>query len=128
MCGILIFDSKKINSSLKKNSIKSLRFLKHRGPDKTFFKKNKSSLIGFNRLSINNISNGHQPYESECGNYSVVFNGEIFNYKELEIYLNKKGINTNNASEAEIIISFYKLYGESCLKFFRGFFCDRYLQ
>ena len=130
MCGILIYHSNKITISLEKNFIKSLKYMKNRGPDETLIYKNKKCLIGFNRLSINNISNGSQPFESKCGKYILVFNGEIFNYKDLERELNKKGIKTDNASEIEIIFNYYKLYGSNCVKFFKGFFAiiifDRY--
>ena len=122
MCGILIFHSNKINKSLEKNFIKSLRYMKNRGPDETLIYKNKKCLIGFNRLSINNISNGSQPFKSKCGRYVLVFNGEIFNYKYLESELNKKGIKTDDASEIEIIFNYYKLYGDNCVNFFKGFF------
>ena len=83
MCGILLFHSRNLNKSLEENFKKSLRFMKNRGPDESRIFKNKNYLIGFNRLSINNISNGSQPFESKCGRYVSVFNGEILNYKNL---------------------------------------------
>ena len=122
MCGILLFHSRKINKSLEETFKKSLRFMKNRGPDESLILKNKNYLIGFNRLSINNISNGSQPFESKCGRYVSVFNGEIFNYKNLEDKLNKRGIKTKNASEIEIILNYYKIHGENCIKYFKGFF------
>ena len=83
MCGFIIIKAKKIDLKLKKNFLSSLAFLKHRGPDQTKYKAFDNSLIGFNRLSINNIGNGEQPLTSKCGRYIVVFNGEIINYKLL---------------------------------------------
>ena len=58
MCGFIIIKAKKIDLKLKKNFLSSLAFLKHRGPDQTKYKAFDNSLIGFNRLSINNIGNG----------------------------------------------------------------------
>lgn len=122
MCGVLLFHSSKINYSIKKKFIDSLKFMKNRGPDETLTYNNRNLLIGFNRLSINNLHNGSQPFKSKCGRYVVVFNGEIFNYKDLEKNLNVKGIKTKNASEVEIIYHYYKLYGNKCLQYFNGFF------
>ena len=122
MCGLLLIKSKKINNHLKSNFLKSLNFMKNRGPDESSYISNKEVLIGFNRLSINNIKNGQQPFRSKCGRYILVFNGEIVNYKRLELHLTKKGIKINNASEIEIIFEFYKIYKEKCVNFFKGFF------
>lgn len=122
MCGILFFHSNKINKSLEHNFLKSLKFMKNRGPNETLFYKKKNFIFGFNRLSINNISNGTQPFKSKCGRYILALNGEIFNYKELEDNLNRKGLKIKNASEIEIVFNYFKIYGENCVKYFRGFF------
>lgn len=117
MCGFIIIKANKIDNNLKKTFLSSLRFLKHRGPDKTSYKIIKNTLIGFNRLSINNILTGDQPLTSACGKYIVVFNGEIINYKTLSKKI-KKHLNT----EVETILDYYLLYKEKCVDYFRGFF------
>ena len=61
----------------------SLNSLKSRGPDETKSNQKKKYLIGFTRLSINNISNGSQPFISNCKRYILVFNGEIVTLKFL---------------------------------------------
>ena len=105
MCGFIIIKANKIDNNLKKTFLSSLKFLKHRGPDKTSYKIVKNTFIGFNRLSINNILTGDQPLTSACGKYVVVFNGEIINYKTLSKKI-KKHLNT----EVETILDYYLLY------------------
>ena len=117
MCGFIIIKANKIDNNLKKTFLSSLKFLKHRGPDKTSYKIIKNTLIGFNRLSINNILTGDQPLTSACGKYIVVFNGEIINYKTLSKKI-QKHLNT----EVETILDYYLLYKEKCVDYFRGFF------
>ena len=122
MCGFIIIKAKKIDLKLKKNFLSSLTFLKHRGPDQTKYKAFDNSLIGFNRLSINNIGNGEQPITSKCGRYIVVFNGEIINYKLLIKNLKKQKIKNQLNNEVEVILNYYLLYKEKCVDHFRGFF------
>jgi asparagine synthase (glutamine-hydrolysing) len=117
MCGFIIIKANKIDNNLKKTFLSSLKFLKHRGPDKTSYKIIKNTLIGFNRLSINNILTGDQPLTSACGKYIVVFNGEIINYKTLS-----KKIKKYSNTEVETILDYYLLYKEKCVDYFRGFF------
>lgn len=122
MCGFIIIKANKIDRKLKKLFLKSLAFLKHRGPDQTKYKVLDNSLIGFNRLSINNIANGDQPLTSKCGRYIVLFNGEIINYNLLLKNLKKQKIKTQLNNEVEVILNYYLLYKEKCVHYFRGFF------
>ena len=83
MCGIFLINSNnKIDNYFEKFQ-KSLHDLKLRGPDKTQYIKKKNFLIGFTRLSINDLNSGDQPLESEDKRYTLLFNGEILNYKDL---------------------------------------------
>jgi len=122
MCGILILKSDRINENTKNKFKSALDKLRSRGPDEIRMVENKNILIGFTRLSINNISNGSQPFKSLCGRYFIVFNGEIINYKILASDLKKKKVKMKYAHEAEIILNLYILYGEKCLNSLRGFF------
>ena len=96
MCGILgVFDT---NSSdkLEKTFNESLDLLKHRGPDdsgiKIFNISDGILVIGQTRLSIIDLSSaGHQPMQTEDNRYSIVFNGEIYNYKEIREELKVEG-------------------------------------
>ena len=122
MCGILLFQSKKINNLQKNLFHESLKKLEKRGPDQTSFYSLNNTLIGFTRLSINNIKTGSQPFESLCGKYIIVFNGEIINYKILSDKLKNAGLNIKYGHECEVIINLYILYGEKFLEYLRGFF------
>ena len=122
MCGILIIKSDKISNKVKKNFINSLKYMKNRGPDESKFINKKNILIGFNRLSINEIKSGSQPYISECGRYTVVFNGEILNYLDLIKDLKLQGIKVKYNNEVEVILKYYLIYKDKCINFFKGFF------
>ena len=122
MCGFLIIKKKNYSKNLKNKFLNSLHFMRNRGPDESTHVELKDMLIGFNRLSINNINNGSQPFSSKCGRYILVFNGEILNFKDLIKSLKKQKIKFDFENEIETILNLYILHGESCVKFFRGFF------
>ena len=122
MCGFIVIKSNKITNKIRKSFKKSLFHLEHRGPDETRFIEKKNYLIGFTRLSINDINTASQPFQSKCGRYYIVFNGEIVNYNFLKKNLIKKKILLKYGHEAEIIMNLFKLYGPKCVKFLRGFF------
>ena len=105
MCGILIFKTNNLNNNIKNIFRSSLEGLRNRGPDELRIVENKNFLIGFTRLSINDIKNGSQPFKSLCGKYLIVFNGEIVNYKELASNLRQKKIKMKYSHEAEVIIN-----------------------
>ena len=90
MCGILVFKSNHLTNDIKNLFKSSLATLENRGPDETKVVQNKNLLLGFTRLSINDIDNGSQPFKSLCGRYLIVFNGEIINYKNIASDLKKK--------------------------------------
>lgn len=115
MCGIIGFNFKCKNENI-------LKTLHHRGPD--YFSKvefNNFTLV-HNRLSIvDHNPKSNQPFRSNCGRYTVVFNGEIYNYKELKNELNHK-YNFVTDSDTEVLLYSYIEYGKDCLKDFRGMF------
>ena len=119
MCGFTILYN--TSKDFNKKDMKELLLLnKHRGPDETTIIEKKDFIIGFNRLSINNINNGHQPFYSKKNNLLICFNGEFFNYQE-EI---KKTFNNKIKVKSEVEAIYY-LYIELGIKFvkkIRGFF------
>lgn len=122
MCGIfLVYSNNKIDNYFEKFQ-KSLHDLKSRGPDKTQYIKKKNFLIGFTRLSINDLNSGDQPYESEDKRYTILFNGEILNYKNLIDHLLYKKIKLKKYTEIEVILNLYILYHEKFLDHLKGFF------
>ncbi len=104
-----------------------------RGPDSTKQLTLKSNEINysfiFNRLSILDLSeNADQPMLSENGNHILLFNGEIYNHKELRKYLSSKGVNfTTSHSDTEVILRGLILEGSSFIEKLRGMFSIFYL-
>lgn len=115
-----------VGGDLDDSEIRLLRMLssmKHRGPDYTDFKKLKDDvLLGHNRLGIIDLhASSNQPFVSEDGRYSIVFNGEIYNYLELRSALkNEYTFKTN--SDTEVLLQAFREWGISCLDKLIGMF------
>ena len=79
--------------------------------------------LGHRRLSIIDLSEaGHQPMANEDGSIWIVFNGEIYNFQEIRVQLEKKGHVFKSRSDTEVILRAYEEWGVDCLKQFRGMF------
>jgi asparagine synthase (glutamine-hydrolysing) len=97
----------------------------HRGPDDAGLKwfAESSSGLAQRRLSIIDLSpGGHQPMCNETGDLWIVFNGEIYNYKELGEEVAAKGVRLRSSSDTEILLYAYQLWGEACLGKLNGMF------
>lgn len=123
MCGI----SGIVNfngDSVKEEQLRCMmEIIRHRGPndDGTYIEDNIG--LGFVRLSIIDLSSaGHQPKHDGTGRYTLVFNGEIFNYLELRDELTQQGISFTSNSDSEVLLKSYIHYGEKCLDKFNGMF------
>lgn len=120
ICGIVRFDTTKIeNSSLTLMMQKQ----KHRGPnDESIFIDNNVG-FGFVRLSILDLSlAGRQPMSDKNNRYTLVFNGEIFNYIELREELISKGVTFESKTDTEVLLNMYIAYGKDCLNMLNGMF------
>jgi asparagine synthase (glutamine-hydrolysing) len=97
--------------------------LEHRGPDdKGVFLENNIG-FGHRRLSILDISSaGHQPFLSENGRFAMVFNGEIYNFKDFYSELNAKGFTQKTHSDTEVLMQMFQLYGLEMLNRLNGMF------
>jgi asparagine synthase (glutamine-hydrolysing) len=78
--------------------------------------------LGHRRLSIIDVAGGGQPIFNEDGTIGVVFNGEIYNYRELRDDLLRAGHRFATASDTEVIVHAYETYGAECVERFRGIF------
>ncbi|HVT83617.1 MAG TPA: asparagine synthase (glutamine-hydrolyzing), partial [Chitinophagaceae bacterium] len=94
----------------------------HRGPDDEGFYINQNVGLGFRRLSIIDLSTGHQPLCNEDQSIWIIFNGEIYNYHDLQNDLMKHGHIFKTKSDTETIVHLYEQYGVDCLKYLRGMF------
>jgi asparagine synthase (glutamine-hydrolysing) len=96
--------------------------IQHRGPDDEGFYISDQVGLGFRRLSIIDLSGGHQPLSNEDGTVWIVFNGEIYNYQELRNQLLAKGHVFKTRSDTEVIVHLYEEYGKDCVQKLRGMF------
>ncbi|WNL15941.1 asparagine synthase (glutamine-hydrolyzing) [Arcobacter cryaerophilus gv. pseudocryaerophilus] len=122
MCGFVGIVSNNIEND-KEWLIKANNLLIHRGPDDfgVFFSKNNQVGLAHRRLSIVDTSNhGHQPMSLNSN--VIVFNGEIYNFKELREDFIKEGIVFKSSSDTEIILYAYKKWGQECTKYLNGMF------
>ena len=93
----------------------------HRGPDDQGLHVAGAVGLGMRRLSIIDLAGGHQPMHGPDGSF-IVFNGEIYNYRELRAKLEGRGYRFQTASDTESILHAYREYGESCLEHLNGMF------
>lgn len=123
MCGIFglfFFDqSHEIDPAVV---IKATNAMIHRGPDDSGFYINKNIGLGHRRLSIIDLSSGHQPMFNEDDQVAIVYNGEIYNYKEIQFDLISKGHIFKSNCDTEVIIHAYEEWGYDCVKKFNGMF------
>lgn len=120
MCGIVGFVS---NEKNKLNILRDMmNTIKHRGPDGfgTFI--DDFIALGHNRLAIIDINDGIQPQYNEDKSLVIVFNGEIYNYKELMKILKKKGHKFSTKSDTEVILHAYEEWKNDTPKHLRGMF------
>ena len=116
MCGINGFNF------LDKSKIQKMMTLtENRGPDAKGIFESENMTLGHNRLSIIDLSTAaNQPLTDD--NLTIIFNGEIYNYKSLREKLLLKGVNFKTNSDTEVIIKLFKEYGDDSFKMLSGIF------
>jgi len=121
IAGIISPDRSVLNEFVLKDMADSLA---HRGPDGEGLWINKTHQAGFahRRLSIIDLSDAAAQPMHYMQQYSIVYNGEIYNYIELKKELKKSGYHFNSASDTEVILAAYDCYKERCLQYFDGMF------
>jgi len=125
MCGILGWYNYKKTSFSENERDRfqaGLDAMAHRGPDADAVRLvDKDLLFGHRRLSIIDLSaTNNQPFVTRDGNYTLVFNGEIFNYKEIREELVSKGYSFDTNGDTEVLIYAYDLWGQDCVNRFNG--------
>ena len=94
----------------------------HRGPDEDGLLVAPSAALGMRRLSIIDLPGGHQPIFNENGTVGIVFNGEIYNFRELRKKLEGLKHTFRTQSDTEVIVHAYEEWGEQCVRELRGMF------
>jgi asparagine synthase (glutamine-hydrolysing) len=120
ICGKLNFDP---GAAVSEPLLKAMaNSISHRGPDDEGFYFSGQIGLGFRRLSIIDLSGGHQPLSNEDGTVWIVFNGEIYNYQELREGLLARGHVFQTQTDTEVIVHLYEENGDTCVEKLRGMF------
>ena len=123
MCGIAGIITQKKEANIKKSIDLMLNLLKHRGPDGhgSWINKQQNIAIGNTRLAIQDpTKRGNQPMSSRDGRYVIVFNGEIYNFRNIKKSLSNFNFKTN--TDTEVLLYAYIKFGTRCLNKLEGFF------
>ncbi len=101
----------------------ALQCIAHRGPDDEGVHASGRAVLGHRRLSVIDTSEaGHQPFKDSSGRYTIAFNGEVFNFKELRAELEAQGQQFRSDTDTEVVLRLFALKGEACLHELNGFF------
>lgn len=123
MCGIAGFINMSARQGEPVELEKALDSIAHRGPDDQGIFRTEKVGLGHRRLSVIDLSpSGHQPMATVDGSHVIVFNGEIYNYKELRNELKQSGVCFRGASDTEVLLNAMKTWGESALARLNGIF------
>lgn len=118
MCGINGFNFRDEERVVRMN-----RAIRHRGPDDTGHVLTKEWSLGANRLAIIDLSHaGHQPMRTEDGRYTIVMNGEVYNFEEVRTELIARGESFVSKSDTEVVLKAFRAWGISCLEKLNGMF------
>jgi asparagine synthase (glutamine-hydrolysing) len=120
ICGIFYRDSSRY---VERATLAGMnQQISHRGPDDDGFYVEANVGLAMRRLSIIDVATGHQPITNEDENLWIVYNGEIYNHKELRSALEVKGHRYRTRSDTESILHLYEQYGRECVNHLRGMF------
>jgi asparagine synthase (glutamine-hydrolysing) len=120
ICGILNLD---LDATVDGELLRAMNTtLAHRGPDDSGYYVEGPIGLAMRRLSIIDLSGGHQPIANEDGSVRIVFNGEIYNYPEIREELLSAGHRFRTSSDTEVILHLYEEMGEACVTRLNGMF------
>ena len=122
MCGFVGFVGKQSKEEKRKIIKDMANMIVHRGPDSDGYYIDDNVALGFRRLSIIDLDKGSQPIYNEDKSMVIVFNGEIYNYKELKEELINKGHKFKTNTDTEVILHGYEEYREELFNKLRGMF------
>src|ERR1035437_126807 len=119
ICGVIGMERTDLAEAITRRMMEALW---HRGPDEDGLLVTPSAALGMRRLSIIDLPGGRQPVFNETGNVGVVFNGEIYNFRQLRKTLEGRGHAFRTNSDTEVLVHAYEEWDEECLREFRGMF------
>src|SRR5438132_11449164 len=124
MCGVAGFVTKDQPDAREARAVldRMCRAIAHRGPDDQGIMVEGPAALGMRRLSIIDLAGGHQPMSGCDRANTIVFNGEIYNYRELQRELEARGHRFKTNSDTETIVHAYEEYGKRCVAHLRGMF------
>ena len=123
MCGISgLFDTLGTRDFARDLATRINNIQAHRGPDEDDVHLEPGLALGHRRLSVIDLATGKQPLFNEDGSVGIVFNGEIYNYRELVPELKALGYHFRTRSDTEVIVHAWQAWGEACLHRLRGMF------
>ena len=123
MCGISgLFDTLGTRDFARDLATRINNIQAHRGPDEDDVYLEPGLALGHRRLSVIDLATGKQPLFNEDGSVGIVFNGEIYNYRELVPELKALGYHFRTRSDTEVIVHAWQAWGEACLHRLRGMF------
>ncbi len=121
MCGIAGIYNLKNKNNNEQLILKMTNAMAHRGPDADGFYNDENISLGHRRLSIIDLSaNANQPLYDITYNYIIIFNGEIYNYKEIKDQL--KNYNFKTSSDTEVVLAGFITWGDKILEYLKGMF------
>ena len=120
MCGYVGFTNRIENADAVLGEMMDI--IRHRGPDSEGKYIDDGIALGFRRLSIIDLAQGDQPIANEDGGKVLVFNGEIYNYRQLREKLVAAGHVFKTHSDSEVLLHGYEEYGVKLLNMLRGMF------
>ena len=119
ICGVIGIESKEVGEAVAR---RMMRAIIHRGPDEEGILLAPPVFLGSRRLSIIDLPGGNQPIWNETGTVAVVYNGEIYNFRELRKELQSNGHIFRTNSDTEVVVHAYENWGVDCVKRLRGMF------
>lgn len=120
MCGYIGFYQKRDNK--KEVMEKMLSAIEHRGPEDGSVYESKDFILGHRRLAIIDLETGNQPIFNKDKSLCIVFNGEIYNFPELKLELQNKGVEFVTTSDTELVLKGYEFWGKDILAKLNGIF------
>lgn len=123
MCGIAGIVDPDVAPESREDRVRGMCDLMiHRGPDDSGIASVDAATIGMRRLAIFDPVNGHQPMSTPDGRYTLVFNGAIYNYRQLQEELEPLGYTFRTRCDTEVLLAALAHWGEDCLARLRGMF------